>query len=161
MSNSTWYTCFVLSMHLPPAQNFVFMNDVLAGAKRYVCASEMFASLSRHIYPTDISKGMIQASPIRFVSALYGTATGRNFTVLRWDPLHIGSDRQEIVSPFVFEFGAGVWDATWGVNGRSDLARMNRVVEDRGTYEDWAHAICVFTSGRSDLIGWRELGIRS
>jgi len=79
-------------MSLPPAQDLVFTDDVLVGAKRYVRASEMLAGLTGHIYSIDVSESMIQFLPIRFISTLYRTATGRDFTVLRWDPLHIGSD---------------------------------------------------------------------
>jgi len=59
------------------------------------------------------------------------------------------------------DFSATVWDAAWRVNGRSDLARMNGIVEDRGTNEDWAHAVCVYASGWPDLIGRREFSVRS
>jgi len=59
------------------------------------------------------------------------------------------------------KFGVAVWNATWRVNGRSDLARMNRVLEYRGTYEDRAHAVRVHASGSPDLIGRRELGVCS
>ena len=61
----------------------------------------------------------------------------------------------------MLEFGAAVWDATWGMNRRGDLARMNGIVEDRGANEDRAHSVCVHASGRSGLTGRRELGIRS
>lgn len=79
-------------MSLPPAQNFVFTSDVLVGAKRYIRASEMLAGLTGHIYPTDVRKSMIQFLPTSFVPALYRTTTGWDFTVLGWDPFHIGSD---------------------------------------------------------------------
>jgi hypothetical protein len=59
----------------------------------------------------------------------------------------------------VLELGATIWDAAWRAKGRNDLARMDRVVEDRGAYEDWAYAVRVHASGWSDLIG--ELGVRT
>jgi len=59
----------------------------------------------------------------------------------------------------MLEFSAAVWDATRMVNGRGDLARMNRILEDRGTNEYWAQSVCVHASGWSSLIGRRELGI--
>lgn len=31
----------------------------------------------------------------------------------------------------MLEFGAAEWDTTWRVNGGSDLARMDGVLEDR------------------------------
>jgi hypothetical protein len=127
----------------------------------YGSTHEMLAGLTGHIYPADFTKSMIQFLPIRFVPALYGMATGWDFAVTRWDPFHIGGDGQEVVPPMMFHFRAIVWDATWRVNGRSDLARMDRVGEDRGTYEDWAHAVCVLASGWPNLMGRRELGIRS
>jgi len=79
-------------MKLPPTQNLVFFDDVLVAVKGYVRRSEMRAGLTRHLYVVDIRKSVIQFGPIGFVPALYGTATGRDFTVLRWDPFHIGSD---------------------------------------------------------------------
>jgi len=57
-------------------------------------------------------------------------------------------------------FCAAVWDTTWRVNRRSDLARMNGIVENRGTNIDRAHSVCVHASGWSGLTGRRELGIR-
>jgi len=59
----------------------------------------------------------------------------------------------------MFSFGATVCNATWRVNGRSDLARMNRIIEYRGTHEDWAHAVRIHASGWADLMGRRELGV--
>ena len=56
-------------------------------------------------------------------------------------------------------FGAAVRDAAWRVNGRNDLARMNRVVEDRRTHEDWGHAVCVYAGGWTNLLGGRKLGV--
>ena len=61
----------------------------------------------------------------------------------------------------VVVFGAAVGDATGRVNGRSDLTRMDRVVEDRGADVDWAYAVCVHAGGRTDLVDRRELGVRS
>jgi len=132
------------------SQNLVFFDDVLVAVKGYVRRSlsmfrshqsrgkarrhgghesthEMCAGLTRHLYVVDIRKSVIQFGPIGFVPALYGTATGRDFTVLRWDPFHIGSDGQEIVPPVMFDLGATVRNATRRVNGGCDLARMNRV----------------------------------
>jgi len=128
-------------MRLLPAQNLVFPDDVLVGAERDIRPSEVLASLTGHIRFTDTSKSVIELVPIRFVSTLYRTTTGRDFTVPRWDPFHIGGDWQEIVPPMVVRFHTTVRNATRRVNGRGDLARMDRVVEDRGTYEDWAHPV--------------------
>jgi hypothetical protein len=121
----------------------------------------MLASLTGNVYPIDISKSVIQFIPSGFVPALYGTTTGRDFAVLRWDPFHLGSDGQEIVPPLMSSFGATERDAAWGLNGRHDLARMDRVVEDRGTYVHRAHAVCIHAGGWTDPTGGRELGVRS
>ena len=53
----------------------------------------MLAGFPGHADPIDIPKSMIQLHPVRFVSALDGTPTLWNPTLLSWDPLHIGSDR--------------------------------------------------------------------
>jgi len=148
-------------MRLFPAQNLVFPENMLVAVKRYVRSAEMLACLPGHICLTDAPKSMIQFIPTRFVSTLYGTATGRDFTVLRWDPFHIGSDGQEIVPPVVLNLGPTVRNATRRVNGRSDLAWMNGVGEYCGAYEDWAHAVRIHTSGWPGLKGRRELGVRA
>ena len=54
---------------------------------------EMLAGLTGHIYPIDFPKSVKQFLPAGFISSLHGTATVGDFTVLRWDPFHIGSDR--------------------------------------------------------------------
>lgn len=58
-------------------------------------------------------------------------------------------------------FGATVGDAAWRVNGRGDLARMDRVFEDRRTYVYRAHAVRIHARGWANLVGRRELGVRS
>lgn len=144
-------------MKLPPAQNLVFTGDVLAAVEGYVSSPKMLPCLPRHLHLTDLRESVIQLLPVGFVPALYGTTTGRDFTVVRGDPLHIGGHRQEIVPPVMFKFATAVRNPTWRVNGRSDLAGMNGVGEDRGTYVNRAHAVCVDAGGCSDLMGRREL----
>jgi len=148
-------------MSLPPAQNLVLSEDVLVGAEGYIRTSEMSPGLTRHIHLTDLSKGMIQFLSTGFVPALHRTTTGRDLAVLGRNPFHVGGDGQEVVPPVVIVFGAAVGDAAGRVNGRSDLTRMDRVGEDRGADVDWAHAVCVHAGGRTDLLGRRELGVRS
>jgi hypothetical protein len=59
----------------------------------------------------------------------------------------------------VFVFGATVRNATRRTKGGNDLARMDRVAEDRGTHENWGHAVCVHSSRFSGLVGRREWGV--
>ena len=119
----------------------------------------MFTGLPRHVHPVDIPESVKKLYSVGFVAALDGTPTLWNPALPRRDPLHLWGDRQQIVSPVVFALGAAERDATWRVNGGGDLARMDRVAEDGGTHEDRAHAVCVHTSGLSDLVGGRELGV--
>lgn len=120
---------------------------------------EVLAGLTGNVYPIDVPESMVQFIPAGFVPALYGTTARRDFAIPRRDPFHIGSDGQEIVPSVVICFGAIVWDAAWRVDGRSDLARVDRVVEDRGTYVYWAYAVCVHASGWTDLGERREFGV--
>lgn len=162
-------------------QNLVLSGDVLVTTKRYVRTSlsrlrvsprrvgveggkityEVLAGLSRHFHSIHIRKGVEQLRSVGFVSSFNGMPTLRNFTLPRRDPLHIGGDGQEIVSPAVFALSTTVCNATWRANGRNDLARMDRIVEDRGTQENRARAVCVCGNGRSYLIRRREPGVRS
>ena len=73
-------------------------------------AHEMLSCLSGHFYLIDFPESVIQFLPVGFIPALHQTATGREFTVLGWDPLHIRSDGQQIVPPVVVFFGAAVCD---------------------------------------------------
>jgi len=61
----------------------------------------------------------------------------------------------------VIFFGAVVRDAARRVDGRSDLARVDRVVEDRRAYVYRAYAVCIQASGWADLGERREFGVRS
>ena len=60
----------------------------------------------------------------------------------------------------VIFFGAIVCDTAWRVDGRSDLARVDRVVEDRRAYVYRAYAVCIHASGWTDLGERREFGVR-
>ena len=101
----------------------------------------MLAGLTGHIYLIDSRESMTQFLPVRFVSTLYGTAIGWDFTVSRWDSFHLGRDGQEVVLPVMADVGAAPCDATWREKGKIDLARVNGILKDRGTDEDWARAI--------------------
>lgn len=116
----------------------------------------MYTSLPRHVYPIEIPKGMVKLGPAGVVPTFDRAPTGWDFTVRGGDPLHVWSDRQQIEPPMVVEFAALIRNATQRVDGRSDLARMDRVFEDRGTNVDCAHAVCVHTSAWSDLLGRRK-----
>lgn len=107
----------------------------------------MLAGLTRHVHIIDFPEGMIQFQPIGFISTLNGTATLRDFTVLRWDPFHTGSDGQELVFPIMPDFGGSIRHAAWRVNGKGDLARMDGTFKDRGTNVDRAFAIYVVANG--------------
>jgi len=158
-------SCYIVTnpsfrlMNLPPAQNVIVVDDVLVTTKGYVRASEVLTGLPRHAYSIDASKSMIQLHPVGFVSAFNGASTGRDLTIPRWNPLHLGSDNQQVVSPMVFVFGATVRDATGRTKGGNDLARMDRVAEDRGTDENWGHAVCVHSNRFPGLVGRRERGV--
>jgi len=99
-------------MSFLPAQNLVFSGDVLIATIRYVSGPEMLSCLAGHFYLVDFPESMIQFLSVGFVPALYQSATGRESTVLRWHPLHIRSDGQQIVSPVVVSFDPAVCDAT-------------------------------------------------
>jgi len=79
-------------MFAPPYRGFDHISTERGkqGVKR--STHEMLAGLTGHIYPTNVSKSVMQFLPTSFIPALYRTTTGRDFTVLRWDPLHIGTD---------------------------------------------------------------------
>src|ERR1700733_3158986 len=120
---------------------------------------EMFTGLSRHAHPIDIPKSVEQLYSVGFVATLNETTTVWDLTIPRWDPLHLWGDRQQIVSPVMFTFGTAVRDTTRRAEGGNDLAGVDRVIEDGRTHEDWAPTVCVYTSGLSDLVGRRELGV--
>ena len=101
----------------------------------------MSTSLPRNIYPADVPKGVVKFLSVRLVPALDRTPTGWDFTISRGDPLHVRSDGQQIVPPVVVKFVTPVRDATGRVNGRGDLARMDRVFEDRRGQVDRAHPV--------------------
>lgn len=110
--------------------------------------------LTRDPYAVNVAHGMIELLAILFVPALHRATAMGNLAMRRRDPLHGGGvERKEIVSPDVLVLASTVRDARRRIEGRHDLARMDRTLEDRAPDEDRRLPIRVVRDRRTSLGG--------
>lgn len=117
------------------------MTDVVFTASvGDVCATQVFACLSRDGVPLDVSVRMEQTCAMFLVAALDWAAAAGNDTITGRDPFHsVGVNRKQIVTSVVLDFIASIGYTTY------------RTITD-GNFA-WVHAGWVLEQSRANING--------
>lgn len=137
----------------PPAQYFVVIyDDLFYTTKCNMASPKMFSCLTRNPGPIHASLCMIQILPILFITPSNRVPILRDTSETRTDPFHgLRVKWQKVIPPFMLYLSGAIWHTAGIWEVRSDLAWMNRALEDSGSNEDWRNSVCI--------IAWGSFGV--
>jgi hypothetical protein len=150
-TGSLFHSC---DISIPPTQYFVvFFDDMLSTTKCNMASPKMLSCLTRNPGPIHTTHCMIQILPILFKTPSNRIPIMRDTTETRTDPFHgLRVKWQKVVPPLMLYLSGTIWYTAGKWKMRSDLARMDRALENRGSNEDRRNTVCI--------VAWGSFGVQ-